>query len=555
MTLATKQLDRPHSLLGIQKRGPLSSVAFVIFSAVLWFGGQTNPLCAATSVSQYGFTWTFSQDRTVGQFCNGDWWVLGPVTITSITPADTDPNDGVDMHGTLVNPGNWSYSGWDSRTQQDLYRVSSNKAKNLPLTVENNSSVLSCKSFTAIAIGNAPQMELIAILTVLPTEPPAGSFRPPYFGPTKVTDWVKWNKSKLDYTKLRNLPVVGSPPTFAEMEGYYEHTLIHLWPNWNSTYLHPALHDNPGYGREISSKIGRAALLLNLNYTNAQKEKLLIGIVQRGIDIYGISVNGGGFDADGGHNSGRKLPMLMAGLVLNDSAILARANSFFAEDRQHFYVAQADVDLPRKIDADYREPYTAAMIGTPEWSANHYGMPEYAGANWGIPYRNVCGSGNVGMALAARIMGLQTTWNCPAFFDYMDRYYSIEAGAGRVSYATNYIHPFVAAMWQAYRGDGGVVTPPIEPPVVTFAVGDRIETTRSTNVRDSAALSGALLGTQALGATGTILEGPVLMDSITWWKVNYATGADGWSGGDNFIKSSAQPTPPVAPSGLKVVPD
>lgn len=49
---------------------------------------------AATSVSQYGITWTFSEDHTVGQYANGDYYVVenspgAGVTITDIDPAST----------------------------------------------------------------------------------------------------------------------------------------------------------------------------------------------------------------------------------------------------------------------------------------------------------------------------------------------------------------------------------------------------------------------------------------------------------------------------------
>ena len=37
-------------------------------------------------LTQYGITWTFDRPVQAGQFINGDWWVIGPVTVTSITP-------------------------------------------------------------------------------------------------------------------------------------------------------------------------------------------------------------------------------------------------------------------------------------------------------------------------------------------------------------------------------------------------------------------------------------------------------------------------------------
>ena len=36
------------------------------------------------SVSQYGITWTFAEPARVGQFVNGDYYVVGPVTVKMI---------------------------------------------------------------------------------------------------------------------------------------------------------------------------------------------------------------------------------------------------------------------------------------------------------------------------------------------------------------------------------------------------------------------------------------------------------------------------------------
>ena len=533
--------------------GVLTAITTRLIAVAMMLASWLEFADAATSVSQFEFTWKFSQDRTVGQFANGDWWVVGPVTITSITPADTNPNDGIDMHGTMVNPVHAApnvkcIQGWDNRIIYNNYDPSLNIARSIPYVVANGSSIMSCASQVATATGNLPQMETIGILTVLASAPPVGSFRPPYIGTDKS---IKWNMNQLDYTKLKNLTPVGTPPTFVEAEGQYEHTHISLEDNWNGNYLLPINHDYPNYGREISHKIGRAALLLNLNYTNSQKETLLIRIVQRGIDICGISNVGGGWQGNGGHLGGRKLPMMIAGHVLNDPTILARSNNYFAEDRQHFYVTQFDVDLPRHIADPTRQqdPYTTAMIGTPEWCSDHTTYPADAGSNWNVYYRTVVGPANVGQALAARIMGLQTAWNWPSFFDYMDRFWTIEGIQNKnISTATNSIHPFVAAMWNAYRGDSTVVQPP--PPIsVNFAIGDRISTSKITNVRDAGKLAGGLLDTQAVGALGTLVAGPIVSDSITWWQVNYDLGVDGWSGQDNFIKLS----PPSTPTGLKEV--
>lgn len=503
---------------------------------------------AATSVSQFGITWTFSADRPVGQFANGDWWVVGPVTVVHISPNDPTPTDSTQIHGTMINPQynttgkpNWNgIQGWDSRIRDSTYVSSLNIGRSLPYTIQNAASVMTCKSILETAIGNNVQMDTVAILTVLPSAPPANSFRPPYIGTDKT---VRWNKSQLDYTKLKSLPVVANTPPLAEVESYFEKAHIALGPSWSGTYLHPKSNDYPGYGREISHKAGAGALSLNLNYTAAQKEKLLVRMVQRGIDIYGVQAAGGGWWPDGGHNHGRKFPMILAGTLLGDSNILSRANGSFAEDGQHFYVSMIDVTRLRKAG---REPYTSSMIGTPEWGGNHLGQPEGDGSQWSVPYRTLVGVSNMGPILAARIMGIQNQWNHPATFAYMDRFYSVEAG--NVSTGTNSIQPFVSSMWKAYRNNlGGPTTTP--PPVVaSFKVGDRIAVASNTNVRQSGSLAGTLLGTQMSGATGTITSGPVNSDNLTWWQVNYDTNIDGWSASTNFVTSTTSPpTPPETP--------
>ncbi|MCK5879158.1 MAG: hypothetical protein KAH24_05240 [Holophagae bacterium] len=40
---------------------------------------------AGSSVTQYGITWTFKGAPKTGQYANGDTWVVGPVTVVSIT--------------------------------------------------------------------------------------------------------------------------------------------------------------------------------------------------------------------------------------------------------------------------------------------------------------------------------------------------------------------------------------------------------------------------------------------------------------------------------------
>ncbi len=65
-----------------------------------------------------------------------------------------------------------------------------------------------------------------------------------------------------------------------------------------------------------------------------------------------------------------------------------------------------------------------------------------------------------------------------------------------------------------------------EPVVVGLKIGDKIKTTAWVNVRSTA--GGRWIGSQRTGRTGTITAGPAYANELTWWKVNFTSGADGW---------------------------
>ena len=62
-----------------------------------------------------------------------------------------------------------------------------------------------------------------------------------------------------------------------------------------------------------------------------------------------------------------------------------------------------------------------------------------------------------------------------------------------------------------------------------FNRSDRISTIEVVNVRSSAGIYKPVKGRQAVGMTGTILSGPIIIDGYNWWEVNYDSGVDGWT--------------------------
>ncbi len=402
---------------------------------------------AARSVSQFGVTWTFDADYPTGQFANGDWWVVGPITLVSISP-ETVLQDGETLHGSMMNPRPNQPQAFDSRISDNPFESSANIARRLPLTIPAGTSILSSESVAGKTTGKKPQLKTIAVLTVLAEAPAPGSFRPPYAGADKT---IRWNVSDLDFSRVRTLPRPRSTPSLSKVERSVARPLIELRSNWTGNFLKPA-QNSPGYGREMSHLVADALLTVNLDYSPEQKRKTIIGLVQWGIDIYGAAREGMTWGNDGGHNHGRKPVLLFAGALLQDDAMLAYADAsrhfIFQEDQQTWFVGLPDIGRRHQAaDGRKRLSYSIDMIGLAEWGEKHTGAPERDGSNWDAKYRDVCGASMAGTLLAMRLMGLEEAWNWPAAFAYIERFHEQEAPrAGR---SPNRIQPFVRDLWDA----------------------------------------------------------------------------------------------------------
>jgi len=438
-------------------------------------------------ISQFGITWTFNADYTIGQFATRDMWAVGnpSVTIIGIYPPSNNI-DGRIKNGSQINPSaTLREQGYDNSMTSVTYTAALNVALDVsaanPLVVPTNSSLVSTISMDVA--GQLPQLKTAAILTVLPAAASHGDFRPPYVGSSKT---IKFNAANLNYSKLASLAPVGSGnPTLATMVASFEKPWLDHISLWSGEYCHPA--DNlPDYGRDLAKTAETGILGLNLNYTNQEKAPLLKGIVQYGIDSYGIIENGQliSWLGEGGFGSGRKLAILLAGSVLNDSSMLgvgARSGDYlyspgydakhppadyihFGEDDQTFYVSQYDVDItngptwsPDSRDS-VKTPYSAEDIGLPEWGIRHCLSPEKSNKYWDTKYRRVSGCTMPGTALAVLMLGLKIEWNHNAFFDFSDRYMATTAvGAEWEIWGTGVNSPgqFVYNMWDAYRANYG----------------------------------------------------------------------------------------------------
>ena len=414
----------------------------------------------AKQVARHGITWTFAGEHVVGTFANGDPWVLGPAEIIRIEPATQQANGRV-RHGSMINPDPSSdVQGYDSELfgpdTLKRYDAKLNVALGVsalqPLLLAPAQSLVSVESRATSS--EAPILQKAAVLTCVGTLPAPDAFRPPYVSGDKA---VRFRAADLDFSCLRSLQPVADVPLIETIAERFDRLWLDHIPGWIARYVHPA--DNmPDYGRDIASLVGSAALMLNLDSSETRKRRLLISVVQVGLDNYAALRGGCRWQGIGGHGHGRKLPILIAGHVLHDESMLNVGHDYeskaikdggkgawFAEDGQTFYVRETSPGVWNWGHGNY----TVEHDGLPEWGFSHCDHPDRDDVRWDAnPYRRCCtGNAWLGQALASRMMGLRTAWNHDPFFDYVDRYVQVDHAEGWHLSWVNW-HP---ALWAAYR--------------------------------------------------------------------------------------------------------
>jgi hypothetical protein len=437
-----------------------------------------------TSLTKHGITWTFDTSVEFGQYINGDYWVLGPISIINIFPQSSTVS-GRTKNGSEINPNpNGTTQGYDSGMLYNTFDQNLNVGLGIsegnPLVVNSSSSLVSTISNNSAS--SKPQLLNAAVLTVVGSVPPDNSFRPPFAGSDKTSNFAE---SDINTSALKNLSPTASTPSWDTADEWFRNVWLDYRGYVGGRMLHPS-NNMPDYGREISTRIGEAAIMLNLDYSLDQKRTLLIYFLQYGIDLWGVVQQGfGGWYQDGGHGAGRKFPLLFAGVIFNNTTIKdavttttysynGRNGIAFGEDQTTFYLTEEEAK--RYLDGNDLYPYNNehqsyadAYYTVADWSGSNYngttGIPEYgkwyASAFQGrwisrrldASYRECCHvNGFSGFIMAAHIMGLKTLWNHDALFDYADRYLQWTQDSGSPGW---HMHnsQLAADIWNTYRSD------------------------------------------------------------------------------------------------------
>jgi hypothetical protein len=382
------------------------------------------PVETTDRIEQYGIAWVFEAPVPYGQFANGDYWVLEPVTITSITP-DFDG----EHHGWEVNPSDNSGQGFDVRVAD--YQASHVPA--LPYAAAAGQSIVKSVSIEPLDDADCgPCLQTAAVLTVLGAVPPDGGatvFRPPYFSAEKTL----YSATDLRTDLLPSLAPTASAPAMADVEEGFRRVQLDHKENWTGRAMHPA--DNlPDYGSSISGRNAEGALRLMLDDGLDAKMNALIYYVQYGIDLYAMMLGGVSWPPNGGHSEGRKLPMAFAAVLLDDQdmkdAVTGAPGDRFGETGGMYLSAAAGVVLyGQGVDESMYWENLVFDTGSRTLSDPH-GLID-GGHRPGDSYQFCCLSMPWKSNATALLLmpELAALWNYQPFFDYVERWVSQGAWA------------------------------------------------------------------------------------------------------------------------------
>jgi len=430
-----------------------------------------------SSVSQYGITWTFAEPARVGQFVNGDYYVVGPVTITAIDPAprygEAVGDDELDAYetgrgdylpiadrvrnGSMLNPPARQRVAYDSGIK-NWFRA--DLAARLPIRMTPGDSLVSTISLavgekvetpytghrgglqSVRAQGDNSPVRTAAVLTCMAAAQPADAFRPAFCDRDNTVYLARNLKRDL----LKRLPrpkgvcrgegrsaanhPPSDPPRAANLPKLDQWTRVFQrpWVNTGFFGFEQPMENMPHYGQWVGQAMSMAGLMLMCDYTPAEKEPLLINVVQVGIDYWG-AVTGGhpGWQGWGGHGSGRKFPIVFAGLLLGDAKMASPTKTFpqcnFGEDNQTrhgdcwtgatvVFAGHSGVHNDGSIPRAQWGPYEHKPPA--QWDAGNRTSDAYRRANTSTSF--------IGQALVLRLLDAEDAWGHDAFFDYADRW-------------------------------------------------------------------------------------------------------------------------------------
>jgi hypothetical protein len=403
---------------------------------------------SSTNISQYGITWFFDKSYQCGQYANGDYWVKTDGSTNIVNIIRITPDFDGEHNGWQVNMRNAYTQGYDVRTNG----FTPSLVPQLPYAAQSAAAIIKSISINISAANCRPCLQTAAVLTVLASVPQdngATLFRPPFFG----TERARYPVNALHLNLLPQLdpPEADLIPDYSTIKRRFERLQLDvngypgesIRPYDNFFWPHSGAYGGSftGYGGYLALNTGDSILRFMLddskiNQPTTDKQQALVDMVQYGIDLYHVMKGGGDWRINGGHGSGRKLPVVFAAILLNNDTMksdvrkLAKHNdgsTIFQEDGYVYLSPQANSGQGKVLfggnDGDYSYWYNLIEDGHDRTAADPYGYID-CGHIPGTSYQ----AGINSMIWKGPMVALSTwpevnsIWNNSLFIDYVDRW-------------------------------------------------------------------------------------------------------------------------------------
>jgi len=291
------------------------------------------------SITHQGVSWYFDMQHRVGQFANGDYWVVPEgveesIVITTITPW----YDSIErFNGYQVSPLAVSEQSFDGR----IPSFNPELLPQLPLEVSPGHSVVKTISrdpaeHQADRCGSSGSdrgcLASVSVLTVLSSPPEESEklFRPCYLNPAAFfhpeernePDVGRWYS--IDDLRLERLPSLPIPAGATPMspEGISERFTLAQMSHMNPIE-NQYLYNNrvSSYGANRSAAITEALLSLMIEAPLEQRLPAIIDMVQGGLDLLCTFQEARYPNGQGGHGNGYLVHSAFAAAMLEDISI------------------------------------------------------------------------------------------------------------------------------------------------------------------------------------------------------------------------------------------
>lgn len=441
-------------------------------------GGSTGQ--TTTSIDDNGVGWQFAEPVEYGTFANGDYWVLGPVTIAETTPqaelevqnlggdicsgdyTDRDCNDACDAAhpGTaalctegvppdaqgdcvcILGRNGWQSnpragrvtSAFDSRVSHQAF--DHRLIPELPYQAQPGESLVKGVSREENLDDPRPILQTASVLTVLGEVPPdagAAVLRPPYVGSDKPLYRVDELRTEL----LPSLPAIADTPPWDEVEPLVEHVQLEHIAGAPGMRLRPQDHLHY-YAPENGGRRAEVALRLMIDEPAADRRMGLIYFVQAGMDMAHALKEGQTWGAGGGEYPGMKLIMLLSTVLLDEPELVSLIGGYESYEDESVSYGVDQQALWGHLNAYHpqEESYWRDMVDellpgaepSRKTLRDPYGHID-GGIVPGTGYQICCSIQSFkGTSLVMQLMAeLQSPWALPALHDYVDR--MVEHGA------------------------------------------------------------------------------------------------------------------------------